>query len=62
MTMDTNLIPVLTAFIIGFVFVAAVGAVALLTVATSFFAENHAVRVRRHEGVFSYYGHLAVGH
>ena len=60
--MDFTLLPHLTAFLIGFALLAAVGAVALLATATMFFSENRAVRVRRHEGLFSYYGHLATGH
>ena len=60
--MDFTLMPHLTAFMIGFALLAVVGIVALVAEATSFFAENRAVRVRRHEGFFSYYGHLATGH
>jgi hypothetical protein len=59
--MDFTVLPDLTAFIIGFVLVAAVGVVALLATLVTFVTENHAVRVRRHEGVLSYYGHLALG-
>jgi hypothetical protein len=59
--MDFTLLPHLTAFMIGFALLAVVGVVALFAETTLFFAENHAIRVRRHEGVLSYYGHLAQG-
>ncbi len=36
-------------------------AVAVGSLAT-FFAQNRPVRVRRHEGVFQYYGNLVLGH
>ncbi len=60
--MDFILLPHLTAFMIGFALLAVVGLGVLAAVTTSFFAENHTVRVRRHEGFLSYYGHLATGH
>lgn len=60
--MDFTLLPHLTAFMIGFALLAAVGVIALLATTTMFFAENRTVRVRRHEGFLSYYGHLTLGH
>ncbi|MEO7352223.1 MAG: hypothetical protein ABIR34_02795 [Marmoricola sp.] len=59
--MSFTLLPHLAAFIIGFGLLATAGLIALLGTATMFFSENHTVRVRRHEGVLSYYGHLALG-
>jgi uncharacterized protein (DUF58 family) len=61
MIMDLNLLPGLTVLMIGFIAMAAVGLVTLLVSTTLFFTQNHAVRVRRHEGIRSYYGHLAMG-
>ncbi len=60
--MDFTLAPHLTAFMIGFIAIAAFGVVTLLVSTTVFFTKNHAVRVRRHEGIGTYYGHLALGH
>jgi hypothetical protein len=56
--MNFILYPDLTGFLIGFVVVAALAGLAALTTITVFFTQNHAVRVRRHESVRSYYGHL----
>lgn len=47
------------------VIVALAGAAVVLIAAvglTSFFREHHATRVRRHESVGTYYGHLALAH
>jgi hypothetical protein len=60
--MDFTLLPDLTAFMIGFVLVAALGAALLAGTVALFFVDHHAVRVRRHESVATYYGHLALGH
>ena len=60
--MDFTLLPDLTPFMIGFAIVAALGVIVAVASVAMFLVENHAVRVRRHEGVFSYYGHLALGH
>jgi hypothetical protein len=60
--MDFTLLPDMTAFMIGFVIVAALSVALLVGTAAVFFAENRAVRVRRHESFFSYYGHLAASH
>ncbi len=43
------------------VLLAALTVVAVLGAAGTFFVQNHASRVRRHEGVVNYYGHLALG-
>ena len=59
--MDFTLLPDLTAFMIGFIAIAAFGVGTLLVSTTVFFTRNHAVRVSRHEGIRSYYGHLAMG-
>jgi hypothetical protein len=59
--MDFTVLPDLTDFIIGFVLIAAVGVVAVLATLVTFVVENRALRVRRHEGLFSYYGHLTLG-
>ena len=59
MTFDLpNVIPFVTVF---FAVAAIAVALAVGSLAT-FFAQNHPVRVRRHEGVFQYYGHLVHGH
>jgi hypothetical protein len=52
----------LTAFVTVFFAIAALAVVLAVASVATFLAENHAVRVRRHEGVFSYYGHLVLGH
>jgi hypothetical protein len=59
MTFD---LPNQTAFLTVFFAVAVVAAVATVGALTAFFAENHTTRVRRHEGVLEYYGHLILGH
>jgi uncharacterized protein (DUF58 family) len=56
------MLPHFTDFLVGFAVLAAVAVAAVFTSATLFFSENHAIRVRRHEGLFSYYGHLVTGH
>jgi hypothetical protein len=64
--MTNNLAPDLTSFVVTFVLIdvlAALVLVGLTAVAvTDFVRANHARRVRRHEGIFSYYGHLVLGH
>jgi hypothetical protein len=52
----------LTAFSTVFFALAALGVVVALAAVTVFFTENHAVRVRRHQSIRSYYGHLTLGH
>ncbi|MET0839077.1 MAG: hypothetical protein ABWY19_09875 [Marmoricola sp.] len=63
--MTNNFAPDLTSFVVAFVLIdllAALVIVGLATVAvTDFVTVNHARRVRQHEGLFSYYGHLALG-
>jgi hypothetical protein len=55
-------LPNLTVFVTVF-FAAAAFAIAFAAVSvTKAFAENRAVRVRRHESVGHYYGHLVLGH
>jgi len=59
MTFDLpNVIPFVTVF---FAVAAIAVALAIGSLAT-FFAQNRPVRVRRHEGVFQYYGNLVHGH
>ena len=59
MTFDLpNVIPFVTVF---FAVAAIAVALAIGSLAT-FFARNRPVRVRRHEGVFQYYGNLVHGH
>lgn len=60
--MSFVLLPDLTPFLIGFVLIAVLSVALLLVAAAVFFAQNHTVRVRRHESIASYYGHLALGH
>ena len=60
--MDFTLLPQLTPFVVGFVVVAALAVLIALATTAAFFVENHAVRVRRHETIRTYYGHLALGH
>ena len=55
-------LPNLTAFVIVFFAVAALAAVLAVGSLATYFAQNRQVRVRRHEGVVPYYGHLALGH
>ena len=59
MTFD---LPNLTAFVTVFFAVAALAVVFAIGSLATFLAQNHQVRVRRHEGVFQYYGHLVLGH
>jgi hypothetical protein len=59
MTFD---LPNLTAFVTVFFTVAAIAAVVAIGSLTTFFAQNRPVRVRKHEGVVQYYGHLVLGH
>jgi hypothetical protein len=59
MTFD---LPNLTAFLTVFFAVAAIAAVVTVGAFATFFTRNHTTRVRRHEGVFQYYGHLVLGH
>ncbi len=59
--MSLNL-PDLTAFFVVFFSVAAIAFVLAVGTLVSLFARNRTVRVRRHEGVFQYYGHLVLGH
>jgi hypothetical protein len=62
MIMDFTLVPNLTAFVVGFVILALVAVAAVAALGVAFLVSNRAVRVRRHEGILSYYGHLALGH
>jgi len=55
-------LPSQTAFLIVFFSVAVVAAVVAMSALTTFFAQNRTVRIRRHEGVGQYYGHLVLGH
>lgn len=59
--MDFILLPDLAAFMIGFVAIAAVSVALAIGTTVLFFADNHTLRVRRHESVRHYYGHLAFG-
>lgn len=59
MTFD---LPSYTVFFIAFFAVAAIAAVVVAGALVTFFAENRPVRVRRHESVAHYYGHLVLGH
>jgi hypothetical protein len=60
--MTFTLLPGMTAFMIGFVIVAVLSVALVIGTAAVFFSQNRAVRVRRHEGFFTYYGHLAGSH
>ena len=59
MTFD---LPNLTAFVTVFFTVAALAVACASGSLATFFARNHQVRVRRHEGVGRYYGQLVLGH
>jgi hypothetical protein len=59
MTFD---LPNLTAFMTVFFAVAAIAVVLTVGTLVAFFAENRPTRVRRHESVAHYYGHLVLGH
>jgi hypothetical protein len=54
--------PNLTAFLTVFFAVAAIAAVLTVGALATFFTQNHSTRVRRHESVAHYYGHLVLGH
>lgn len=55
-------LPNLTAFLAVFFTVATIAVVLAVGSLATFFAQNRPVRVRRHEGVAHYYGHLVLGH
>ena len=63
--MNSSFAPDLTPFVVAFVLIDLVAVLALVSVAlvpvVGFFTRNHAVRVRQHQGLVSYYGHLATG-
>ncbi|MET0998912.1 MAG: hypothetical protein ABWX73_09380 [Marmoricola sp.] len=63
--MTNNFAPDLTSFVVAFVLIDLVAALVIVGLAavavTDFVSVNHARRVRRHEGIVSYYGHLALG-
>ena len=59
MTFD---LPNLTALVTVFFAVAAIAAVVAIGALATFFAQNRPERVRRHESVAHYYGHLVLGH
>ena len=55
-------LPNLTTFLTVFFAVAAVAVALAVGSLATFFAQNRQVRVRRHETVTHYYGHLVLGH
>jgi hypothetical protein len=55
-------LPNLTAFVTVFFAVAAFSVALAVGSLATFFARNRPVRVRRHESVAHYYGHLVLGH
>lgn len=59
--MTFTLLPQVAGFVLVFALVAAVGALALVGLAMTFAVDHHAERVRRHESLVHYYGHLALG-
>jgi hypothetical protein len=59
MTFD---LPNLTAFLTVFFAVAALAVAFAVGSVATVFAQNRRVRVRRHESVARYYGHLVLGH
>jgi hypothetical protein len=63
--MNSSFAPDLTPFVVAFVLIDLLAVLAVVGVAAvpvvGFFARNHSVRVRRHEGLFHYYGHLTLG-
>ena len=59
MTFD---LPNMTAFVTVFFAVAAIALALAIGSLATFFVQNHSIRVRRHEGVFQYYGNLVLGH
>ena len=59
MTFD---LPNLTAFLTVFFTVAALAVALAVGSLATFFSQNRPVRVRRHESVAHYYGHLVLGH
>ena len=56
------MIPNLTVFVTVFFALAAIAAIVAVGSLATFFRQNRPVRVRRHEGVFQYYGNLVHGH
>lgn len=63
--MSIVVLPHLMGFLIGFAVIAGLALVlsAVAVVATSpVVVESRRTRLRRHEGVLHYYGHLALGH
>ncbi|KQT89483.1 hypothetical protein ASG49_17205 [Marmoricola sp. Leaf446] len=62
--MSFTLLPDLAPFVLGFAALAGLGLVLALVglvATTSVVAETRRARLRRHEGVLHYYGHLALG-
>ncbi|ROR91689.1 hypothetical protein [Nocardioides aurantiacus] len=63
--MSIVVLPHLLTFLVGFAVLtglALVLAAVALVATTPVVAQNRRTRLRRHEGVLHYYGHLALGH
>lgn len=63
--MSFVVLPHLMGFIIGFAVVAGLAlvlSVVAVVVTAPVVVDNRRARLRRHEGVLHYYGHLALGH
>ena len=60
--MTFTLLPGVTPFVIALVVLAALTVAASLGLVVTALLENRTVRVRRHESILHYYGHLALGH
>ncbi len=60
--MTFDLLTGVTPFVIAFAVLAVAGVALALGLVTTSLVRNHAVRVRRHETIRHYYGHLALGH
>jgi hypothetical protein len=64
--MNDNLVPDLTPFAVAIWIAISLGVLALVGVAAdfaiTFVRRHHALRVRRHDGLFPYYSHLVLHH
>ena len=60
--MSHHFVPDLSSFVVVALVVEVLAGLALAAVAVDALVRHHAVRVRRHQTVRHYYGHLALGH
>ena len=60
--MTFTLLPGVTPFVIALIVLATVAVAVSLGLVAGALLQNRTVRVRRHETILHYYGHLALGH